>query len=183
MYTGKNPSALHSQEAIANSLLLLMQTFPFEKISIKQIMLESDLSRQTFYQIFHSKEEILDHMLNRCFSEFAQKIPAHTVVSLCEVAKLFFSFYTDNQEFICLLIRNGKSFILQRKFGEFLHSGQYVKYEQACLKNETENTYAISFVVHGLVGMLEQWVQEDRIRRPDAREMASLVCRITNSDG
>ena len=61
MYTGSNPAALRSREYIVQTFLKLSEKTPISELSIKQLMDESGLSRQTFYQIFEPKEEVLEY--------------------------------------------------------------------------------------------------------------------------
>ena len=56
MYNGTNPSALRSQQWFSEALFSLMQTKSFSKITIKELCTQADLTRQTFYQLFSSKE-------------------------------------------------------------------------------------------------------------------------------
>ncbi|MCD8369186.1 MAG: TetR/AcrR family transcriptional regulator [Clostridiales bacterium] len=70
MYKGNNPSALRSRKEIVQSFLEQLKYTDLEALSIKQIMDATDLSRQTFYQIFDSKDDIIEYCLDTLFSEF-----------------------------------------------------------------------------------------------------------------
>ena len=59
MYRGSNPTALQSQQWLTESLIALMEEKPFAQISVQELCRRADLSRQTFYNFFSSKEEIL----------------------------------------------------------------------------------------------------------------------------
>ena len=50
MNVSSNPSALRSQKEITDALLLLMQKYPYDQISVKQILLEARIARMTFYR-------------------------------------------------------------------------------------------------------------------------------------
>lgn len=45
----QNPSALRSKKVITESLLFLMKQYPYKEITVKQILLETDVSRKTIY--------------------------------------------------------------------------------------------------------------------------------------
>jgi hypothetical protein len=49
---------------IAYALKDLMQTIPFEKITISDISKKSNIHRQTFYYHFQDRYELLDYLLN-----------------------------------------------------------------------------------------------------------------------
>ena len=59
MNVSSNPSALRSQKEITDALLLLMQKYPYDQISVKQILLEARIARMTFYRNYDSKEDVL----------------------------------------------------------------------------------------------------------------------------
>ena len=60
MYSGTNPTALQSQRWIADSLTGLMLEKSYARITIQDICKRADLSRQTFYNFFNSKESIFN---------------------------------------------------------------------------------------------------------------------------
>ena len=98
MYQGNNPSAIRSRNEIVKAFLELLAAHDLDAISIKQIMDATDLSRQTFYQIFSSKEDILEYYLDVLFGSFIEHSRGKTIESLCDAAKLFFSFFADYRD-------------------------------------------------------------------------------------
>jgi AcrR family transcriptional regulator len=62
-YSGTNPTAKQSKELLANALAQLLSTKKFTQISIKEICEEAQVSRQTFYNLFDSKDDILRYYL------------------------------------------------------------------------------------------------------------------------
>jgi len=181
-YQGNNPSALRSRKEIADSFLSLLRDNPLDEISIKQIMDATDLSRQTFYQIFNSKEEILDYYLDTVFCDFIKTSRQKTVASLCDAAKIFFAFFEAYQESLRLIIENGKSCIVQRKCREYLHKENYIHYALQGVNSKQEKDYAATFIISGMVAMLEQWLREDSAKHPvSTQELAILLCRITGN--
>ena len=47
MNESKNPSAMRSKQQIINALLHLMEQYPYNEITVKQIIFETDLVRKT----------------------------------------------------------------------------------------------------------------------------------------
>ena len=80
---------------------------------------------------------------------------------------------------IQMMVQNGKSYILQRKFREYLQEEKYINFHQEGVRTEQERQYAMTFVVSGMVGMLEEWLKADE-PEVNAQDLAHLVCRITN---
>ena len=77
MYSGKNPSALRSQQWLADSLVDLMKVKEFQHISVKEICQQADLTRQTFYQIFSSKEDVIRYNIMRGCERFKTSLSLH----------------------------------------------------------------------------------------------------------
>lgn len=180
MYQGNNPSALRSRQEITDAFLLLLQETPLEKLSIKQIMDATLLSRQTFYQIFDSKDEIIESYLDSIFSEFMAHAKTKEIMNLCAAAKVFFGFFAKYKKQLSLIVCNGKSCVVQRKCREYLCKGHYVHYNLNGVKTGLEQDYASTFVISGIVAMLEQWLRSEANISADA--LADLVCRITGTE-
>ena len=96
MYNGTNPSALRSREWLCNALLEMLKSQRFTEITIKDICREADLSRQTFYQIFESKEEIIAYHFEELFSAFRVSCANFDGITLTELTRKFFSFFEQH---------------------------------------------------------------------------------------
>ncbi|MDO4651055.1 MAG: TetR/AcrR family transcriptional regulator, partial [Eubacteriales bacterium] len=70
MYCGSNKTALMSQKAISEAFLSLLQEKDFSSISVSELCKCAGISRQTFYSLFQSKEDVICYELqkNYCFS-------------------------------------------------------------------------------------------------------------------
>ena len=69
MYSGTNPKALNSQRLLADALVSLIKEKDYYQISVFDICQSASLSRQTFYNFFNSKEEILYFFFKEQFSD------------------------------------------------------------------------------------------------------------------
>lgn len=68
MYTGTNPKALQSQHRLADALVSLLMERNYHQISVFDICQSASLSRQTFYNFFNSKEDILRFFFKNLFA-------------------------------------------------------------------------------------------------------------------
>lgn len=177
MYTGTNPSAIRSQKWLTESLLHLMEEKSYKKISIKEISERSDLARQTFYQLFNSKEEILEYHLDNLFNNYLDEIRNLKIPSIYELARLYFIFFDNNDKFIDQLIQNDLISILNRKFYFYLNEISHVLNQD---QNEIFNNYALAFISSGLVGILVYWFNENRNLTID--QLALLVGKLLNDN-
>ena len=70
MIQSKNPSAIRSQKEITEALIGLMHEYPYDEISVKQILLESKLARKTFYRNFDSKDDVLISLIRSVIRDY-----------------------------------------------------------------------------------------------------------------
>lgn len=177
MYTGTNPSAIRSQKWLTASLLQLMEEKSYKKISIKEISEKSDLARQTFYQLFISKEEILEYHLDNLFNNYLDEIKSLEIPSIYELARLYFIFFDNNDKFINQLIQNDLTSILNRKFYFYLNEINHILKQD---QNEVFNNYSLAFISSGLVGILVYWFNENR--NLTIEQLALLVGKLLNDN-
>lgn len=180
MYKGNNPSAKRSQEWISQSLVSLMLKKPLEQITVKEIMANSELARQTFYQVFDSIEDVLEYYMDTMFLEYLSRCKVEVINNLCDAAKLFFQFFNEYELFVEALTLNKKTCILQKKCQEYLQNEHFLNFTQVGIHNPQEKIFASTFVIAGLVGMLATWFQSGKTISTE--ELAKLVCRITNTE-
>lgn len=179
MYRGKNPSALRSQECIADSCISLMREESLDNISIKQIMERSDLARQTFYQLFASKDEIIEYLIDRLFDGFVHDQKIEIVTNVCDVAKVLFSFLAKNNSLISDVIRNNRTYILQQKLTDYLSPCGAIQFTLSTVANDIEQRYSTSFIIAGIISVFTIWLNEGG--KMELEALSDLVCRITNS--
>lgn len=180
MYKGTNPSAKRSQNWIAEALVSLMLQKKLKEITVKEIMNATDLSRQTFYQVFDSIEDVMEYHMDTLFQEYIRRCKVEEVDNLCDAAQLFFRFFNENTPFVEALTKNNKTCILQKKCQEYLHDDNILNFSHNGIQTPEEKTYASAFVAVGLVGMLDSWFKSGKTLSTD--KLADLVCRITNSE-
>lgn len=170
MYSGNNPSALRSQKWIKDALLALIEEKPYRKISVKEITERSDLARQTFYQLFESKDEIIEYHLDNLFHAYIAELKALQDVTVEDVARLYFAFFQNHARFIEKLIENDLLNIMNRKFHTYLTEVQLVlQYAQSSRYSE----YEVAFISSGLIGILVHWFSTNRALSID--ELAQMV--------
>lgn len=154
MYNGTNPSALRSREWLTNALLTLLESQKYAEITIKEICREADLSRQTFYQIFDSKDEVVEYQFIRLFTEFRADCGNFEGISLGELSLSFFSFFKKHSNFIRVMISNNMAYLLEREFEHFLPQIDLFR-----RINETEEhpDYSVCYMAGALCQILIHW--------------------------
>lgn len=104
MYEGNNPTALKSQQWLADTLLDLMEQKSYDEISIKDICTNADLSRQTFYNYFESKEELFRYLLRSVYDEKLKAIDS--IPSSKEAVSAFVNITKENDRLVSVIVKN-----------------------------------------------------------------------------
>lgn len=157
MYSGSNPSALRSMEWLRKSLLQLLGRKKYSQITIKEICKEADLSRQTFYQMFDSKEEVMQYHFSMLFQEFAVECDLFHNITIEQIVRHFFSFFYKHKEFVQVLISNNLTFLLERQFEIYL---QKITLFRSINEQETYPDYTTAYIAGALTQILVHWFDQ-----------------------
>ena len=114
MYEGCNKTALTSQSAIADALLNLMEEKPYTRISVSEICKSAGVSRQTFYTLFASKDNVIAYELERkyCFRPEEHEC-CQSSMSLEDICHAYSYYITERRDILGLLVRNDILYLLQ----------------------------------------------------------------------
>jgi len=154
----QNPSALRSKQQIIEALLKLMEIYPYKEISVKQIIMETDLVRKTFYRNFTSKDDVFDAYIN-------MKVYEYTEALLDEKNPLdvIFRFCDKNRKMLELLHKNDMMHILLRRLNEIIpHINESVDFDRNPFKQligSLEPDYLIAFNVGAIWNVICKWVE------------------------
>ena len=151
MYSGNNPIAIRSQECLSDALLDLMKENDYSKISIKDICGTAGLSRQTFYQFFNSKDDVIRFTLIKKLGYI------EVTDDIRKFANILFSFIDKNRCFLKLLIDKGLESLLTQELA-FEISKRAHKYFMGV--DETLKRYAYVFIANALSGTIIYWLEE-----------------------
>lgn len=156
MYTGSNPSALRSMELIDGALLRLLDQKSFEKISVKELCLCADVSRQTFYQLFDSAEEVIEYHFSKLFAEFEGECDNFGGATVGDIVYCFYDFFYARRAFVFILVHNNLTYLLQAQFAKYL---QKIELFNAVSGKDAHADYNASFLAGALTGILIHWFQ------------------------
>ncbi|MCR4744242.1 MAG: TetR/AcrR family transcriptional regulator [Lachnospiraceae bacterium] len=114
MYQGSNKTALCSQKNIAEGFYELLKEKEYSKITASEICKKSGVSRQTFYSLFSSKENIVSFILSKEYSfNPSEECNCCGRPTLKELSKGFSSFIVQKGDFIDLLVKNNIIYMMQ----------------------------------------------------------------------
>lgn len=157
MYSGNNPSALRSMEWLRNALLQLLKEKQYSQITIKEICKRADLSRQTFYQMFDSKDEVMQYHFSILFQEFTKECDSFQNITVLQIAYHFFQFFYNHRDFIEIIISNNLTFLLEQQFEVYLR-----KIDLFCMINDHElyPDYTTAYIAGALTQSLIHWFEQ-----------------------
>jgi AcrR family transcriptional regulator len=172
MYTRNNPIALQSQKMITDALLLLMENKQFAKINIKELCDKALISRQTFYSLFQTKEQVIELHFDKLFADYVQPFEETQETTVSEICSSAISYLMNNKYFISLLVKNNLNYIMIQKFQQYLvEFGNVIHAEQ-----REDEEYAKAFISGALVEMIARYIKNNSFDNP--KEISLLVEQI-----
>lgn len=170
-----NPISVRSKRLITEALLELMETVPFSKISIRDIVEKAGLTRQTFYHNFESKEDVILHRLDELFDGFFQYIMDNKVCDCESIIWFYFRYWQSNDKFIKLLIKNNLVYILEIRYPEYFKVVQFVYLRDKSI-SDIESEYVYAFITGAIINLLITWIKGGQVMSP--KEMSVFVMKI-----
>ncbi len=172
-----------TKRKIAAALKELMQTTPFEKITVSDISNKCDMHRQTFYYHFHDRYELLDWLL---YNEIISKLVDN------------FSYETMEENFLIIFntIYNDKKFYqnaVKINMGDVysylskIATTQFEKLIEDIIKKNHLNTVdddhsaVAEFFGFGLGGVIISWISKGIKETPEdmAYKLKSFIDQIS----
>lgn len=120
MYQGTNPAAQRSQAALAAAFQRLLGHYPLDEITVTMICQEAQRSRQTFYQLFGSKEAVVEYLIGADFATLIAQLSYYQQLSLAHFARLVLDFLHRKEPLFSQLVRDGRSDLFSRSVEEKL---------------------------------------------------------------
>ena len=113
---------------IADSFLKLLEKIPFNKITITEINRTANLSRQTYYSVFDSKEKILKFKFQRIFKEYKKNISNSEIKDLNALLNITIDIFKGNVDLLSKIVKNNVNDLFGRMTSQFLQEiGKYIQ--------------------------------------------------------
>ncbi|MCR5591945.1 MAG: TetR/AcrR family transcriptional regulator [Lachnospiraceae bacterium] len=160
MIESSNPSALRSQREITEALLALMHQYPYNDISVKQILIESKLARKTFYRNFESKDDVLLSIVRKDLKDYFGIVDGGSA----DVLSTIFSFVEKNREMLILLEKNDMLHVVLNCMNEYLllHKTGTVSADNPFvgLFKGLDSEYLIALNIGAIWNVISCWVRQ-----------------------
>lgn len=147
---------LDSRNRIRFSLVSLMEQYPYSEIVVSAICQKAKVSRQTYYRLFSSKDDVLTLHLNEVMKEYLLPRILLDNASRNEFLQ-FFLFFAGYKDLLKTLYRNDKMYLLQHVLTRY--SKLFI--QEPFYRVAISYNYAVDFVASTLCSLLTVWTQID----------------------
>ncbi len=184
MYEGNNPTALNSREWLVNALLSLMEELPYQKITVTNICTAADLSRQTFYNFFDSKDDIIRFCIQQCYMEMMENLNSKSPLHLNDITIQLSKTFQHNQKLMKMIIHQGLEHLLESELETVIHS--FAKQMNPDIDNPSSE-YGTAFLIGAIAHTVIYWFKDPHpISENELSELLSNILlgnyyRIQNS--
>ena len=118
MYQGNNKTALSSQHSIAEAMINHLKTMPYNSIRISSLCQEADVSRQTFYSLFSTKDNVIRYILEYNYKFVPDGNQEASTMTLYDFCSNFVDYIENKKDILRLLCKNK----IMLKFHKYLYS-------------------------------------------------------------
>ena len=177
MYCGKNKTALGSQRQIAEALLALLREERLDDVSVSAVCRRAEVSRQTFYSLFQSKENVITFALrNDCGYPAEEHAEGHAEEECCasarEVCRGFSRYIIRHAELLELLAENEVMPLLRAVLREDFSRCTEIR---ACVRSSASE-YAIDYMAAGITSVAETYIRLGR--REDEEQLTEIISTL-----
>ena len=173
MNDSTNPSAVRSRKQITDALLKLMEKYPYDEISVKQIVLETDLVRKTFYRNFESKDDVLRSHIRAILHDYFDIVNN----ARGDVLTTVFDFAVRHKKLLRLLDKNDMMHVVLQGMNEFILSMKDKTNPElnpfTKLFEGLDSDYLITLNIGGIWNVISLWVR--RGMKDDPEDVKAAV--------
>ena len=171
MYQGTNKTALCSQKQIAQALVRLMKDTPYPAISISAVCKSAGVSRQTFYSLFESKENIILYILGKNHGFTPGQSCCGPALSLSGLSREYSCYIADHREFLELLVKNDIIYLLHDSlYRSFISCPHFLSD-----LSEQKRCFGAEFLSGGLSGIARIYAENSSVT---TKELESTIADL-----
>lgn len=159
MYCGSNKTALQSQRQIACAMMELIREKPYTQITVSELCKAAGISRQTFYSLFTSRENVIVFGLQANSCEGPELPPEEAnddAGALQRLCRAYSRYLVQNRDLIKLLVDNRIEYLLYDSFFASMdRCACFLPRTDACARG-----YAASFYAGGVTYLARRYAGE-----------------------
>ncbi|MBQ7942681.1 MAG: TetR family transcriptional regulator C-terminal domain-containing protein [Lachnospiraceae bacterium] len=172
-----------TKRLLREGLLHLLEGKSIDKITVKELCVESGINRATFYRHYDIPRDILteiEHELNHSIRSLYTK-PNNMQEFQQYIEKVFIHIY-HNADLIRVLIRNKTSEGLTHTFNEMYQMFLDLKKDLRGVQKLDDESYKLlsSYCIGGIFFLMSEWLNEGMKKTP--KEVAELLLQQFDKD-
>ncbi len=155
MYHGDNKTAQLSQQLIADAMIRLLEANAYAEINVSMLCKEAQVSRQTFYTLFGSKENVLLYLLQAscCYEPEENRNICRSVDFRC-LCKGYSRYIIEKKTILELLVRNDMMHCLYDvQYAAIMNCAYFMQEVTG-----EDRMYLIDFIASGLNSIARNYV-------------------------
>ena len=167
---------------LKEALYRLIMNRSIQDITIKELCLEANINRTTFYSHFQSVQELVETLENEVWVELLVLLKRSEKDSAYFNNQIFFDVFQMahkyHQLFSLLLNKNADPYFVEKVFnlGRSVFKSSFKR--SKTLKDETKVEYYYISVLNAFIGILQLWINNQMKESPE--EMAEITKSIIN---
>lgn len=162
MYEGTNQVAIQSRQWIVNALLGLLQEKDYHQISIKEIVRRADLSRQTFYNIFNSKDDVIRFCLHQGYLKMKDrllaKVQANHIMTPADITDCFSLFFEENHDLVQKFLDQHLDYIIAAEVTEDMN--EFLELVSPDTVHDRTYAYGNAFLSGAMTQIMLHWFKD-----------------------
>lgn len=168
-----NKVAQRYRQMIVDAFLSLCHTYDYNEITILMIAQEADISRQTFYRHFKTKDDIIYYCLDTLSSDLVQRLRENSHTSIRHILLAYFTFWRDNVSILSLVYSGRIEHLLVRHYNTLMMRELDVLRPYYPNISDKDFTLLKSFLIGGLYQIKYEWYHRNYAETPD--ELVELL--------
>ena len=170
MYDGDNPTAIKSMNWFADALIRLMSTMKYKDIIVRMLCKEADLSRQTFYNLFKDKDEVLLYYLESSAMEYFDETKFGGEIIVRNFVEAFSDYIDAHEDLLRNLAENHLELLLYQAITNDINEVARV------YAKSYRNRYGTAFLSGALTQIIICWIYDEE--RISADEITDVIEQI-----
>lgn len=177
----ENKIAQRYRQMIVDAFFALCRRFNYDEITILMIAQEADVSRQTFYRHFKTKDEIIHYYLDTLSSDLIHHLHSQTHVSVRQILLSYFNFWKDNVSILNLVYSGHIEHLLVQHYNELMMDELNILRPFYPSISDRDFSLFKSFLIGGLYQIKYEWYQRNYKETPE--ELVSLLAPFLEAKG
>lgn len=174
---GQRQDSIKTKQDLSQALIILMLRKSLHSITISQIAKQAGYSRQTFYQHFSSKEEVVDFYLDQLFYDLFQQIKKSHETDFKVIIYRFCLLWQKHSRYIRACVHSNLTWLLFEKYFEYLRAGFVYLHNAAGIMMPSD--YELRYIAGGQANAQINWILEKN--QLDAKKFAKMSIQFTSA--